>query len=697
MRLIVTEKPSVALSIANALNIKTKREGYMEGKDDIISWCVGHLIGLAATETYNEKYSKWEFNDLPIIPEKWKFTILKNSKKQYEILKKLMLDKKIDSIVCATDAGREGELIFRLVYNQCLCNKPVKRLWISSMEEKAIIDGLENMKTDIEYENLYQAALCRSKADWLIGINGTRLFSILYGKTLNIGRVITPTLSMIVEREKSIKEFKKENFYTVELDCNGFKAVSEKFSDKKEAEQIRKNCDKETAIVLSIQEHEKKESPPKLYDLTTLQREANKLYSYTAQQTLDYLQSLYEKKLVTYPRTDSRYLTDDMLDSIPHLINRISNIFTFTKDLQITVHAKLVTDSSKITDHHAIIPTHTAVNADMKSLPKEEYNILMMICIQFLCSVGDSYIVSETISILKCKNNEFTAKGKIIKSLGWKKILQTYKKEIQQENKTNKMIELPVLQEGQKIENIKAELKEGFTTPPKHFTEDTLLFAMENAESSEFLEIKDIERKGLGTPATRAGIIEKLIKSELVERKSEKNSKISYLFPTEKGNTIISVIPNKLKSAKMTAEWEADLKKVELGELNADTFLNNITEFVYSIVKEYENKKTTREVIGKCPFCGKNVYESDKNYFCEGYKDNPKCEFRIWKNNKFFDLIHKPLTKDIVMELLKNGQVKATGLYSEKKQVYYNATIILSSMVDENGIQKVNFKLVFSN
>lgn len=695
MRLIVTEKPSVALSIANALNIKTKREGYMEGKDDIISWCVGHLIGLAATETYNEKYSKWEFNDLPIIPEKWKFTILKNSKKQYEILKKLMLDKKIDSIVCATDAGREGELIFRLVYNQCLCNKPVKRLWISSMEEKAIIDGLENMKTDIEYENLYQAALCRSKADWLIGINGTRLFSILYGKTLNIGRVITPTLSMIVEREKSIKEFKKESFYTVELDCNGFKAVSEKFSDKKEAEQIRKNCDKETAIVLSIQEQEKKEKPPKLYDLTTLQREANKLYSYTAQQTLDYLQSLYEKKLVTYPRTDSRYLTDDMLDSIPHLINRISNIFTFTKDLQITVHAKLVTDSSKVTDHHAIIPTHTAVNADMKSLPKEEYNILMMICIQFLCSVGDSYIVSETNAILRCKNNEFTAKGKIIKSLGWKKILQTYKKEIQQENKTNKMIELPMLQEGQKIKNRKAELKEGFTTPPKHFTEDTLLFAMENAESSEFLEIKDIERKGLGTPATRAGIIEKLIKSELVERKPEKNSKISYLFPTEKGNTIISVIPNKLKSAKMTAEWEADLKKVELGELNADTFLNNITEFVCSIVKEYENKKTTREMIGKCPFCGKNVYESDKNYFCEGYKDNPKCEFRIWKNNKFFDLIHKSLTKDIVMELLKNGQVKATGLYSEKKQVYYNAIIILSSMVDENGIQKVNFKLQF--
>lgn len=695
MRLIITEKPSVALLIAEALNIKTRKDGYIVGENDIISWCIGHLVKPAETEFYNEKYSKWKFDDLPIIPEKWKFIVLQNSKKQYEVLEKLMLSKDVDYIVCATDAGREGELIFRLVYNQCLCDKPVKRLWIASMEEKAILEGLENMKSDEEYENLYQAALCRSKADWLVGINGTRLFSILYGKTLNIGRVITPTLSMIVEREKSIKEFRKEKFYTIELDCNGFKAVSEKFSDKKKAEEIKKNCDKEKVIIISIQEQDKKENPPKLYDLTTLQREANKIYGYTAQQTLDYLQSLYEHKLVTYPRTDSRYLTDDMMSNISPLVNDISKIFPFTNELNISVNPKLITDSSKVTDHHAIIPTQTLLKSDISKLPSGENNILKMVCIQFICSVGESYITSETTTHLKCKDYEFTAKGKVIKSLGWKEIMQAYQKEFKQENKSNKTVELPKLEKGQEIENIKATIKEGTTTPPKHFTEDTLLSAMENSKSSEFLEIKDIERKGLGTPATRAGIIEKLVKSELIERKSEKKSKIKYLLPTEKGNSIISIVPYKLKSAKMTAEWESDLKKVELGELDSDTFLNNITEFIHTIVKEYEGQEPKREIIGKCPFCGKNVYESSKNYFCVGYKDTPKCEFTVWKNNKFFDSIHKPLTKDILIELLKNGEVKATKLFSEKKQKYYDATIILDSMIDENGKKRVNFKLEF--
>lgn len=695
MRLIIAEKPSVAKSIAAVLNVTEKKDGYLEGNNDIISWCVGHLVQLAPTEEYNSNYKKWNFNDLPIIPNIWRFSVLSDTKKQYKVLADFMKNEKVQEIVCATDAGREGELIFRLVYYQCGCKKPVKRLWISSMEEKAILNGLQSMKNFSEYDCLYHAALCRAKADWLVGINFTRLFSLAAGKVVNVGRVVTPTLSFLVERKKEITEFKKEKYYTIQLNCKNFFASSDKLSDKAIAEKIKNACTGKSAVLEKIEEKERKENPPKLYDLTSLQRDANRIYGYTAQQTLDYLQSLYEQKLATYPRTDSRYLTEDMKDNAVLLAEGIKTFLSFAKDLLIPINIEQVIDNSKVTDHHAVIPTQTAINADISKLPTGEYNIFILLCVRLLCAVGEANSISETTVTVTCEDYTFTAKGKATKIEGWKEIEKGYLSTLKQKKENDTVQSLPALEQGQKIDSVSAEIKEGTTTPPKHFTEDTLLSAMENASAKDFSEIPNIEHKGLGTPATRASMIEKLIKTGLAERKTVGKSKEKYLIPTEKGIDIIGCVPKEITSAKMTAEWETALKEIETKHLPQNTFMANIENFVSDIIQKHEKKKPQREVIGKCPFCGKNIHENSKSYYCAGYQDTPKCEFNIWKNNNFFAAIHKPLTKEIVKELLEKGQVQMTALFSEKTKKKYDATVVLAS-VDEQGRKKVKFKLDFS-
>lgn len=695
MRLIIAEKPSVGQSIAHTLGITNKKDGYLEGEKDIVSWCIGHLVQLAPADFYNSAYSNWNIKDLPVIPQSWKYVVSPTTKKQYEILKKLMLDKSVDCIVCATDAGREGELIFRLVYNQCECNKPIKRLWISSMEESIIQAGFQNLKDSAEYDNLYQAALCRSHADWLVGINGTRLFSIIQGKTLHVGRVVTPTLAMITQREDDIANFKKEPYYTVILDCGSFTAESERIDTKKTAEAIANTCNHKSAIVISIEQSKKSEKPPLLYDLTTLQREANRVLGYTSQQTLDYLQALYEKKLVTYPRTDSRYLNYEMHDIVSPLAETVLGIFSFMEGLILPFHAETILDSTQVTDHHAIIPTRILTMEVIEALPSGEKNILTMVCVRLISALGEPYISTHTKALLNCNGYHFSASEKEVIQQGFQEVENAYKRTIKVKDKKKSTLPLPKLEQGQEFSSVKAKITEGKTTPPNHFTEDTLLAAMEHTETKAFTAIPNVERKGIGTPATRASIIEKLVKSQLIERKAS-GQKTKYLLPTEKARETIALLPDTIKSAKMTAEWENDLKKVEQGELSPNSFMKNISDYVVEIVNTYKDQEPKREVIGVCPICGKNIYENDKSFYCIGYKDSPSCSFALWKNNYFFQTVRKKLSKEIAKELLQNGRVFLTGLYSEKKQKYYDAAVVLAYETDENGKQKVKFKLDFT-
>ena len=601
----------------------------------------------------------------------------------------------VDTVVCATDAGREGELIFRLTYDLCQCTKPVKRLWISSMEESAIRKGFDNLVDGQKYNNLYAAALCRAKADWLIGINGTRLFTTLYkGKTLNVGRVLTPTLTLLAEREAAIEHFKKEKFYTVELDAQGIRASSGKFNSKTDAEKLRSACLGKTAVVQSVTRKDKTERPPKLYDLTTLQREANRLFDYTAQQTLDYLQSLYEKRLATYPRTDSRYLTEDMAEGLPALCSTVAGALSFMVGQPLPVHAAQVVDSSKVTDHHAVIPTAEIAGADLAALPTGERNILYMIAVRLLCAVGEPHTYAETAVTLDCGGASFMTKGRTVAAAGWKgtekAFLSTLKKKAEEPAPA-----LPELAEGQRLEGADALLKQGTTSPPARFTEDTLLSAMEHASAEDFAALESVERTGLGTPATRAATIEKLVKSGFVERKKKQ------LLPTEKGLALSWAMPDQLKSAKLTAEWEDRLGAVERGELAPEDFMAGITAMLTGLVRSYRNvavapsplSDSGRAGIGKCPRCGKNVVEGKKSFYCEGYHDTPSCGFALWKNDRFFTSKRKELTKKIAASLLKTGRAAVTGLFSEKKGVFYDATVVL----DDDGGKFVRFKLEFDN
>ena len=571
-KIVLAEKPSVAKSIADILGAKTCKNGYYEGSGYIVTWAIGHLVEFARADSYDERFSKWRYADLPIIPDEWKYVTAKGKGKQLKIIADLMKRPDVDTIICATDAGREGELIFRLVYEHCKCRKPIKRLWVSSMEESALLNAFKNLKDGAEYDNLYHSALCRAQADWLVGINATRLFSVLYGQTLNVGRVMSPTLALIVEREKEIIAFVKEPFYTVELDCGSFTVSNEKLKDRQAAENIRAACDGKTARVSSIEKHKKSTLPPKLYDLTTLQREANRIHGFTSQQTLDYAQSLYEKKLATYPRTDSKFLSEDMATSLPVLISAVADAVPFTKGIKLSVDIRRVIDNKKVTDHHAIIPTQTMTTANLSALPAGEREIMHMIAARLICAVSEKHIYKETTVMVTCESHVFKAKGKNVLKDGWKSVERSFKAALK--NKPDEDGEgdktLPELAEGQTFDNIRADVREGFSSPPKRFTEDLLLSAMECA--GDFSEVPDASRKGLGTPATRAGIIEKLVKTGFVERKAK------ILTPSEKGVNLITVLPEVIKSPALTADWESRLMLVEKGELSAFDFMVGITD-----------------------------------------------------------------------------------------------------------------------
>lgn len=668
MKLVICEKPSVGVSISSVLGVKSRHDGYIEGGGYIVSWCFGHLAGPANAEVYDEKYLKWRYDDLPILPMKWEYVVGKEKMKQFEFLRELLNRSDVTEVINACDAGREGELIFRTVYYLSGCTKPMKRLWISSMEDSAIRAGFENLRIGSEFDGLYQSALCRSKADWLVGINATRLFSILYHRKLNVGRVVSPTLALIVQRECEIDTFKPEKFYTVELDCGKFSASSEKFSEKSEAEKIVRDCESKSVTVKSIDHREKSEKPPLLFDLTTLQRTANKELGYTAQQTLDYLQSLYEKKLCTYPRTDSRFLTNDMAATIPELAGICAKICKL--EAPKTLNTAAVCDSSKVSDHHAIVPTISTDAADISVLPTGEHEILRLVARQLLCAVSEPLRYAETVVTLECGGHLFTAKGKEVLSRGWKCYLGC------DANKES----IPELKENAEIPLKSVSVKEGLTTPPSHFTEDTILHAMETASAKEMPE--DSEHRGLGTPATRAAILEKLVANGFVERK--KSKKTVHLIPTHAAYSLITVLPEQLRSPKLTAEWEQKLRMVVNGEFSADDFLSGISDMVSDLTANYKVVKgaevlfpSGRDVIGRCPRCGSEVTESRKGFFCE----NHDCHFALWRDNKFFKMKHMTLMKTQAVELLKSGKVFVKGLYSEKTGKLYDAWVVL----DDNG------------
>lgn len=573
MKLVIAEKPSVAMSLAAVLGATERKDGYLEGSGYLVSWCVGHLLELAQPEAYKEQYAKWRYEDLPILPENWKYEVPKDKKTQLALLCRLMKDKRVDSVVCATDAGREGELIFRLVYEYAGCKKPMERLWISSMEDAAIREGFDHLHPGSDYDKLYDAAVCRAGADWLIGINATRLFSVLYGVTLNVGRVMSPTLALLVQRESDIESFISKPFYVPEITCGGFTASGEKMTERSEAEKIRMDCDHNSAFVRSVEKQVKTIQPPRLYDLTTLQRECNRIYGYTAQQTLDYVQSLYEKKLATYPRTDSQYLTKDMQATAASLILWLRDNMPFGKGYAGEPDIDRVTDDSKVTDHHAIIPTVEIARTDLSELPSGERDVLTLLAVRLLCATTQVHRFEAVTAILDCQGYTFTAKGKTILQSGWKEVERIHRMSIRQsetEHKENEAVALPVLQEGQTFEAVSASLREGKTSPPKHYTEDTLLSAMETAGAEDMPD--DAERKGLGTPATRAATLEKLVSAGFVQRKKKQ------LISTEKGRNLIAVLPDNIKSPILTAEWESMLKQVEHGELSATSFMDQIAD-----------------------------------------------------------------------------------------------------------------------
>ena len=703
-RLVVCEKPSVAQAVAKVIGAGKRGDGYLEGGGYLVSWCVGHLVGLASADAYDARYSRWAGEDLPILPREWRYTVFPVTRKQFDILKGLMERPDVSEIIEATDAGREGELIFRLVYGMAGCRKPFKRLWISSMEDSAIRAGFGNLREGTDYDSLYEAALCRAKADWLVGINGTRLFTTLYGgKTLNIGRVMTPTLALLAEREAEIAGFQKEKYHVVELDCGSFRAAGRRFKSKTDAEKLRKSCLGKPAEVLAAERQEKTEKPPKLYDLTTLQREANRIFGYTAQQTLDYLQSLYEKKLATYPRTDSRYLTEDMGEGLPGLCRTVAEAFPFGKSFSGETDAAQVIDSAKVSDHHAILPTGEASSRSTGNLPTGERNILAMVAARLLCAVSPcKYGFEDTVITLRCMGEEFPVKGRRETAEGWKAVERSFLKGIEQgkEAEPEQAQEpemagiLPELLAGQSVTVEAAAVRSGTTSPPKRYTEDLLLSAMENAGAEDFREAGETERRGIGTPATRAGIIEKLVKGGFAERRGRQ------LVPTPQGMELIKVLPDTIKSAKLTAEWEAALKEVEKGKRSPEDFLEGITRMVQELAGLYRDAGTreaaalsapAKESIGKCPRCGKPVYEGKKSFYCSGYRETPPCSFALWKENPYFKSKRKELTKAVAAALLKDGRVRMTGLYSEKKGILYDATIVM----EDTGEKFVNFKLEF--
>ena len=685
-QLVIAEKPSVARSIAGVIGADKKQDGYMEGNGYLVSWCIGHLVSLADAAAYGEQYKKWSYDSLPILPQEWQYIIPDDKKKQFDTLRSLMERPDVTGLVCATDAGREGELIFRFVYQMAGCKKPFQRLWISSMEDAAIKDGFAHLKPGADYDNLYQSALCRAQADWLVGINATRLFSILYHKTLTVGRVQTPTLKMLVDREAKISSFQKEKYHIVQIAAGGMEAASERMGNAADAKALKAACETAQAVCVSVTREKKTEHPPRLYDLTTLQREANRLFGFTAKQTLDYAQQLYEKKLLTYPRTDSQYLTEDMGQTVQHLVSDLLGLLPFAQGLALTAEVGRVLNSKKVSDHHAILPTAEFVKQGFTGLAESECKLMNLVCSKLLCAVAAPHEYETVTAVFSCAGNEFTAKGKTVLVPGWKEIDQRFRSTMKAdgEEEAESLNTLPELAEGQSF-SVTANVSERFTSPPKAYTEDTLLSAMERAGAEDMPE--NSERKGLGTPATRAAILEKLVQMGFVQRKGKQ------LVPTKDGINLAVVLPESLTSPALTAEWENRLTEIAKGKADPDEFMAEIEAQVRQLVKTYScisaDKQnlfqSERVIIGKCPRCGENVYEGKKNFYC----GNRSCQFVMWKNDRFFEQRKKAFTPKIAAALLKNGKAKVKSLYSEKTGKTYDATVLLA----DTGGKYVNYRI----
>ena len=689
--LIIAEKPSVAATIAAALGAKEKKDGYIAGNGCLVSWCVGHLVQLAEAAAYGEQYKKWSYDSLPILPQEWQYAVASDKGKQFKILKDLMHRADVSEVVNACDAGREGELIFRFVYDVAGCKKPMRRLWISSMEESAIKAGFASLKDGKAYDPLYSSALCRAKADWIIGINMTRLFSCLYGKTLNVGRVQTPTLKMLVDRDAAITTFKKEKYYHVRLSLSGVEAASAKIHAAEEAGNLKAACEAAQAVCTSVTREKKTVAPPKLFDLTSLQREANRIYGYTAKQTLDLAQALYEKKLLTYPRTDSSYLTDDMGGTAAQIAAMLAGKLPFMQGADFTPEISHLLDSKKVSDHHAIIPTMELAKADLAALPESERNILTLAGARLLMACAEPHIFEAVTAVFSCAGQEFTAKGKTVLAEGWKglerRFMATLKKKADTEDDEENALSLdvPPFAEGQTFDNPQAAVTEHFTTPPKPHNEASLLSAMERAGNEE--TDPDAERRGLGTPATRAAIIEKLVKGGFVERKGKQ------LIPTKSGIELVCVLPEVLTSPQLTADWENNLTQIAKGNADPDSFMTGIETMTRELVstypflsdKEKERFKEEKPVIGKCPRCGADIYEGRKNYYCA----NKDCAFTMWKNDRFFEERKVTFSPKIAAALLKDGKAKVKKLYSPKTGKTYDGTILLA----DTGGKYVNYRI----
>ena len=687
MRLVIAEKKSVAKSIASALGVTSGADGLYEGSGWIVSWCVGHLVSPMDAASYDHQFKKWRYENLPIVPEPFRYVLIPGKEDAYRNLRSLMNRPDVEGIVNACDAGREGELIFRLVYDMAGCKKPVERLWISSMEDSAIREGFQNLRPSSEYDALYHSALCRQKADWLVGINATRLFSVLYHRTLNVGRVQTPTLAMLVEWEGKIHNFQKEKYHHVRLQVGGAEAVSDRFDQLSQAQAVLVSCTDRPATCTSVTREQKKEQPPKLYDLTTLQREANRILGYTAKQTLDYAQSLYEKKLLTYPRTDSRYLTSDMAETASVIVHLAARIAPFDGCASFFPDVLSLISDKDVSDHHAIIPTMEIANVDIHHLPVGERNLLLLVCCKLLCAVAEPYVYEAVTATFDCGCHVFTAKGKHVISEGWREINRLFRSFLKVDAESREVAELPDFTEGQIFSHVDATISEHFTSPPKPFTEDTLLAAMERAGAEDMPE--DAERKGLGTPATRAATIEKLISSGFVERKGKN------LIPTKDGTNLVAVLPEALTSPMLTAEWEQKLTSIARGEADPDSFMDGITELVRELVRNHthiseEGQKLfapEKEIIGICPRCGKPIYEGKKNFACS----DRACSFVLWKQDRFWTSRRKELTVKMAAELLKKGRTSVKGLWSEKRGCAYDAVVVM----DDTGEKFIKFHLEF--
>lgn len=676
--LVIAEKPSVAQSYAKNLSAYKREEGYLEGESCIVSWCLGHLAEYARPEEYDPKYEKWQFDDLPILPEVWKLKVSKDKKKQFDVLKGLMNRSDVEYLVNGCDAGREGELIFQRVYDLAGCKKPVKRLWISSMEDTAIREGFQTMKSEEEYKNLCMAAVCRAQADWLIGMNGTRAYTTRYFKRLVVGRVQTPTLAMLAERQERIEHFQKEAFYKVSLTDGKLTVVSENIANEEAADLLAALCNGSTAVVTQMKKERKKSFPPKLYDLTSLQREANRYFGYTAKRTLDMLQELYEEKLVTYPRTDSQFVTEDMKDTVEELVGKMPVLLPFIDYGQLGHGVKRVINNAKVSDHHAILPTKEAVEKGISDLPSDKKNLMMLICQQLVQATGEEYLYEQTDITVKCQEHDFKARGKMPVQMGFKEVEKAFKKQCvkaEPVDEREKDTSIPEgYEEGMNLCPVKAEKTTHYTSPPKPFNEDTLLAAMETAGNKEF--DSETEKKGLGTPATRASIIEKLVASGYAQRKGKQ------ILPSAEGQELVKVMPEYLKSAVMTAEWENQLLMMEKGQITDAQFMGEITSLVGKILEvcrdipEEERRRfqTAREVIGKCPVCGSDIFEGKQNFYCS----NRQCDFALWKENRFLGSMEKNLDKKMAKELLAKACTHVKGLYSRKKDMKFDAVLLLT-------------------